>query len=599
MSTYGNSNDDHGARSAPPSLPLASGRPAGRHPAEPSPADPAQRHPGRVVLRLAVPAGPGWQPDPLRPAAPVRTVQPDPRAGLLVDRPARPAGGPGATGASGVPERRPWAARRGSHLRWMSSYRSTTNRSEWSSRRSPRPGGCVGPRPASMCSTTRAATSLAAMARRLGARYVRRKDHRGAKAGNLNHALRLSTSPLVAVFDCDHVPHPDFLNETMPLLEDPSVAFVQTPQYYANHGTHRMAAAAWSQQALFFGIIAQGKAGPAVDVLLRHERLVPPGRPRRRGRLPGRLAHRGLPSVPATARAGAGTVRTCRGCWPKGWGRRTPPPTSASSAGGRRGASRPSRRFYGPSCPGDSGSQYLLSASYFLSGWTILVYLSLPMIRILTGQQPLARATAAQFLGHFIPYYTLCILIVAVAGAGTYTFAGLLRLGEQFLDPRRRHHGRHAAPPRRFRGDPETRFRRPPAGGGRPRPQRGRVAGPGRRQRSDRGAHPGNVEQRRLRGLPDQPPVDRRLAGAGRGRRSLSVRQPLGRGGAWSRLVRKHTRPGPDRPGQPVSVGAGGRTDVAEELVRVTPVSGPGRHGSDALLGPSIRTTSQEERRAG
>ncbi|MGH9005877.1 MAG: glycosyltransferase family 2 protein, partial [Acidimicrobiia bacterium] len=31
------------------------------------------------------------------------------------------------------------------------------------------------------------------------------------------------------------------------------------PQYYANAGTSRVAAAAWSQQALFFGPIARGK----------------------------------------------------------------------------------------------------------------------------------------------------------------------------------------------------------------------------------------------------------------------------------------------------------------------------------------------------
>src|SRR5215207_9263972 len=48
---------------------------------------------------------------------------------------------------------------------------------------------------------------MAAMAARCGARYVRRSDHGGAKAGNLNHALRITDAPFVAVLDCDHVPH--------------------------------------------------------------------------------------------------------------------------------------------------------------------------------------------------------------------------------------------------------------------------------------------------------------------------------------------------------------------------------------------------------
>jgi cellulose synthase/poly-beta-1,6-N-acetylglucosamine synthase-like glycosyltransferase len=39
---------------------------------------------------------------------------------------------------------------------------------------------------------------------------------------------------LVAIFDCDHVPHADFLAKTVPYFADASVAFVQTPQYYKN-----------------------------------------------------------------------------------------------------------------------------------------------------------------------------------------------------------------------------------------------------------------------------------------------------------------------------------------------------------------------------
>ena len=57
-------------------------------------------------------------------------------------------------------------------------------------------------------------------------------------------------------------------------------------------------------------------------------------------------------------------------------------------------------------------AQYLLSASYFLSGWTVLVYLSLPVIYIATGAQPLAGSTADSFLAAFAPYF------VALAGDG-------------------------------------------------------------------------------------------------------------------------------------------------------------------------------------
>jgi cellulose synthase (UDP-forming) len=66
--------------------------------------------------------------------------------------------------------------------------------------------------------------------------------------------------------------------------------------------------------------------------------------------------------------------------------------------------------------------QYLLSCSYFLTGWTILVYMSFPVIRILTGAQPLAASGADQFLMHFAPYFALALYMVALMGSGAYTF---------------------------------------------------------------------------------------------------------------------------------------------------------------------------------
>jgi cellulose synthase (UDP-forming) len=101
---------------------------------------------------------------------------------------------------------------------------------------------------------------MEAMARRHGTAYIRRTVHNGAKAGNVNHALGRTSAPFVAVFDADHVPDPAFAERTVPhMAADPGVAFVQTPQYYANHGANGIARAAWAQQALFFGPIAEGK----------------------------------------------------------------------------------------------------------------------------------------------------------------------------------------------------------------------------------------------------------------------------------------------------------------------------------------------------
>ncbi|WP_138469520.1 glycosyltransferase [Poseidonocella sp. HB161398] len=70
-------------------------------------------------------------------------------------------------------------------------------------------------------------------------RYMRRPDNKGAKAGNINHALaRLAEDPeppaFVAVLDADFVPHRGFISRTLALFHDPKVGLVQTPQHFFN-----------------------------------------------------------------------------------------------------------------------------------------------------------------------------------------------------------------------------------------------------------------------------------------------------------------------------------------------------------------------------
>jgi cellulose synthase (UDP-forming) len=66
--------------------------------------------------------------------------------------------------------------------------------------------------------------------------------------------------------------------------------------------------------------------------------------------------------------------------------------------------------------------QYLLSSMFFLTGWTVLIYMAMPIIRIATGAQPIATAGGDAFLAHFALYFGWALLTVARAGAGTYTF---------------------------------------------------------------------------------------------------------------------------------------------------------------------------------
>lgn len=97
------------------------------------------------------------------------------------------------------------------------------------------------------------------MAKRLGIGCITRRTPGGAKAGNINNAMRQTNNPFVVVFDADHVPKPVFLRKVMGYFTDPLMGFVQTPQFYNNQHESTVAQTAWDQQALFFGPIMRGK----------------------------------------------------------------------------------------------------------------------------------------------------------------------------------------------------------------------------------------------------------------------------------------------------------------------------------------------------
>ncbi len=96
-----------------------------------------------------------------------------------------------------------------------------------------------------------------------GAQYITRPDRRGAKAGNLNHALQYSSGEFVAIFDCDHVPVRSFLTETMGAFHrDAQCGLVQTPHHFfspdpfeRNLGTFRKIP---GEGSLFYGVVQDG-----------------------------------------------------------------------------------------------------------------------------------------------------------------------------------------------------------------------------------------------------------------------------------------------------------------------------------------------------
>lgn len=66
-----------------------------------------------------------------------------------------------------------------------------------------------------------------------GVNYIDRHSSEGAKAGNINHALELTSSEFVAIFDCDHAPVRSFLTNTMGwFLKRQSLGLLQTPHLF-------------------------------------------------------------------------------------------------------------------------------------------------------------------------------------------------------------------------------------------------------------------------------------------------------------------------------------------------------------------------------
>jgi cellulose synthase (UDP-forming) len=123
------------------------------------------------------------------------------------------------------------------------------------------------------------------LAHALGVRYVTRGQRQHAKAGNLNHALGLVETDLIAVFDADHVPEPHFLTRTLPYFADPRVALVQTPQDFYNSGSfeHLSHRPELHEESLFYRVIQAGKnnAGAAhwcgTNAVLRVDALLSVG----------------------------------------------------------------------------------------------------------------------------------------------------------------------------------------------------------------------------------------------------------------------------------------------------------------------------------
>ncbi len=102
-----------------------------------------------------------------------------------------------------------------------------------------------------------------AMCQELGVGYIRRRGREHAKAGNLNHALTVTSAEFVLQLDADHVPLPNILDRLLGYFENPKLAMVQSPQDFYNtdsftHVVNDEGRRLWEENRLFFSIVQPG-----------------------------------------------------------------------------------------------------------------------------------------------------------------------------------------------------------------------------------------------------------------------------------------------------------------------------------------------------
>ena len=264
------------------------------------------------------------------------------------------------------------------------------------------------------------------IAEQYGITCITRTKPGGAKAGNINNALRETQQPFVVVFDADHEPKAHFLTATMGYFIDEKVAYVQSPQYYKNNGLNQVAGGSWEQQALFFGPLLKGKDGVnasfmcGTNMVIRRTALEQVG-----GMSEQSIAEDFLTSILIHDKKWKSIYVDevlAEGLAPEDflsyykqqfrWARGSLEVLFSYSPFRMKGL-KISQKI-----------QYLTSASFYLSGVVVFINLMLPLIYFYFGFEPLAIGTMTLAL-IFLPYIFFVIYTLQLSSNFTYTFRAL------------------------------------------------------------------------------------------------------------------------------------------------------------------------------
>jgi cellulose synthase (UDP-forming) len=244
-----------------------------------------------------------------------------------------------------------------------------------------------------------------------GVGYFRRHSREHAKAGNINAGLSRVSGEFLAILDADHVPSPELLVRALPHFHDAAVAFVQTPQAFPS-ARGLVAVGTAEAQRIFYELVCPGKNHfnavfcVGTNVIFRRAALAEIG-----GLHTGsnsediwtsiELHRRGWRSVfvPETLARGIAPDRL-----PAYFKQQYRWATGGFEVLLRGGLLR------GRGLTVDQRLQYLLTGTNYLLSMAALVFMLIPSTYLLFGLSPV-QADARTWLVHYMPFYTLIVLI--------------------------------------------------------------------------------------------------------------------------------------------------------------------------------------------
>lgn len=99
---------------------------------------------------------------------------------------------------------------------------------------------------------------LQRLAAEMGIGYLTRDGRKDAKAGNLNAALMQTDGEILAIFDVDHVPLPNYLESTLPHFDNPQIGFVQVMLTFRDQDAFWVEQAGAKSSFAFYNPISAG-----------------------------------------------------------------------------------------------------------------------------------------------------------------------------------------------------------------------------------------------------------------------------------------------------------------------------------------------------